>query len=54
MAKDVLSNSGRALHLTAKIARAAASRNSKQAPSTSPELIIFHNTGKILYLGTFV
>ena len=54
MAKNVLSNPGRALDLTAKKATAAASRNSKQALSTLPELIIFYNTGKGLYLGKFV
>ena len=54
MAKNVLSNPGRALDLTAKIATAAASRNSKQALSTVPELITFYNTGKGLYLGKFV
>ena len=54
MAKNVLSNPGRALDLTAKIATAAASRNSKQALSTLPELIKFYNTGKGLYLGKFV
>ena len=54
MAKIVLSNPGRALDLTAKIATAAASRNSKQALSTLPELITFHNTGRGLYLGKFV
>ena len=53
-AKNVLSNPGRALGLTAKIATAAASRNSKQALSTLPELITFYNTGKRLYLGKFV
>ena len=46
MAKNVLSNPGRALDLTAKIATAAASENSKQALSTLPELITFYNTGK--------
>ena len=51
---NVLSNPGRALDLTAKIATAAASRNSKQALSTLPELITFYNTGKGLYLGKFV
>ena len=45
MAKNVLSNPGRALDLTAKIATAAVSRNYKQALSTLPELIIFYNTG---------
>ena len=54
MAKNVLSNPGRALDLTAKIATAAASRNSKLALSTLPELITFYNTGKGLYLGKFV
>ena len=54
MARNVLSNPGRALDLTAKIATAAASRNSKQALSTLPELITFYNTGKGLYLGKFV
>ena len=54
MAKNVLSNPGRALDLTAKIATAAASRNSKQALSTLPELITFYKTGKGLYLGKFV
>ena len=54
MARIVLSNPGRALDLTAKVAAAAASRNSKQALSTLPELITFYNTGKGLYLGKFV
>ena len=53
MAKNVLSNPGRALDLTAKIATAAASRNSKQALSTLPELITFYHTGKGLYLPRF-
>ena len=53
MAKNVLSNPGRALDLTAKIATAAASKNSKQALSTLPELITFYNTGKGLYLPRF-
>ena len=54
MAKNVLSNPGRALDLRDKKATAAASRNSKQALSTLPELITFYNTGKGLYLGKFV
>ena len=54
MAKNVLSNPGRTLDITAKIATAAASRNSKQALSTLPELITFYNTGKCFYLGKFV
>ena len=43
-AKNVLSNPGRVLVLTAKIVTAAASRNSKQVLSTLLELITFHNT----------
>ena len=54
LVKNVLSNPGRALDLTTKIATAAASRNSKQAVSTLPELITFYNTGKGLYFGKFV
>ena len=54
MAKNVLSNTGRALDLTAKIATAAASRNSKQVLSTLPELIIIYNTGRGLYLSKIV
>ena len=41
MAKNVLSNPGRALDLKAKKATAAASKNFKQAPSTLPDLITF-------------
>ena len=54
MARNVLNNPGRALDLTAKIATAVASRKSKEALSTLPELITLHNTGKGLYLGKFV
>ena len=54
MAKNVLSNPGRALDITAKIATAGVSKNSNQALSTLPELITFYNTGKGLYLGNFV
>ena len=54
MAKNVLSNPGRALDLTAKIATAATSRNSKQVLSTLPELITFYNTDKGLYLDKFL
>ena len=54
MAKNVLSNPGRALDLTTEMATAAVSRKSKQALSTSPELITFCNTGKGLHLGIFV
>ena len=52
MAKNVLPNPGRALDLTAKIATAAASKNSKQALSTLRELM--YNTRKGLYSGKFV
>ena len=54
MAKKLLSNPGRALDLTAKIATAAVSKNSKQALSTIPALITFYNTRKGLYFGKFV
>ena len=54
MAKNVLSNPGRALDLIAKLATTAASKNSKQATSTLSEYITFYNTGKVLYLGKFV
>ena len=53
MAKNVINNPGRALDLTAKIATAAASRNTKQALSTLPELITFYHTGQGLYLPRF-
>ena len=51
--KNVMNNPGRALDITAKTATAAASRNSKHALSTLPEMITFYNTGKGLYLGKF-
>ena len=54
MARNVLSNPGRAFDLTAKIATAAVSKNSKQALSTLAELITFYNIGKGLYVGKFV
>ena len=54
MAKNGLSNPGRALDLTAKIAEAAVSKNSKQALSTLPDSITFYNTGKGLNIGKFV
>ena len=53
-AKNVISNPGRTLDLTAKIATAAVSKNSKKALSTLPELLTFYNTGEGLYLGKFV
>ena len=52
--KNVLSNPGRALDLTAKIATAAATKSPKAALSTLPEVINFYHTGKGLYLGKFV
>ena len=54
LAKNVLSNPGRALDLTTKIATAAANRSPKAALSTLPEVINFYHTGKGLYLGKFV
>ena len=54
LAKNVLSNPGRALDLTAKIATAAATKSPKAALSTLPEVIIFYHTGKGIYLGKFV
>ena len=54
LAKNVLSNPGRALDLTAKIATAAASRSPKAALSTLPEVISFYHTGKGVYLGKLV
>ena len=54
MAKNELNNPGRAVDLTAKIATAAVSKNSKQALSTLIELITFYNTGKGLCFGKFV
>ena len=53
MARNVLSNPGRALDLTAKIDTAAPSRTSKQALSTLPEMITFYNTGRGLHLSIF-
>ena len=54
MAKNVLSNPGWALDLTAKTATAAASRNSNQVLSTMSELITFYNIGKGINLGKLV
>ena len=54
LAKNVLSNPGRALDLTAKIATAAATKSPKAALSTLPEVINFYHTGKGLYLRKFV
>ena len=54
LAKNVLSNPGRALDLTAKIATAAATKSPKAALSTLPEVIKFYHEGKGMYLGKFV
>ena len=54
LAKNVISNSGKALHLTAKTATAAATKSPKAALSTLPKVINFYHTGKGLYLGKFV
>ena len=53
LAKSVLSNPGRALDLTAKIATAAASKSPRAALSTLPEVIKFYHTGEGLYLPRF-
>ena len=54
LAKNVLSNPGRALEITSNIATAAATKSPKAALSTLPEVINFYHTGKGLYLGKFV
>ena len=54
LAKNVISNPGRALDLTAKIATTAATKPPKAVLSTLPEVINFYHTGKGLYLGKFV
>ena len=45
LAKNVISNPGRAFDLTAKIATAAATKSPKAALSTLPEVINFYHTG---------
>ena len=50
IAKNVLSNPGRALDLTAKIATAAATKSPKAALSTLPEVTNFYHTGKGFFL----
>ena len=54
LAKNIKSNPGRALDLSAKIATAAATKSPKAALSTLPEVISFYHIGKGLYLGKFV
>ena len=53
LAKNVISNPGRALEITSNIATAAATKSPKAALSTLPELINFYHTGKGLYLPRF-
>ena len=54
MAKNVLSDPGRALDLTAKIATAAATKSPKAALLSLPDVINFHHTGRGLNLEKFV
>ena len=54
LAKNVLSNPGRALDLAAKIASAAATKSPKAALSTLPEVIKFNHEGRGLYLSKFI
>ena len=54
LAKNVLSNPGRALDLTTKIATAAATKSPKAALSTLPEVINSYQTGRGIYLGKCV
>ena len=54
LAKNVISNPGRALDLTAKITTAATTKSPKAALSALPEVINFYHTGKGIYLGKFV
>ena len=50
MAKNLLKKPSRALDITANIATAAASRNSKKVLSTPPDVINFYHTGKRFFL----
>ena len=50
----VIKNPGRALEITSNIATAAASKSSKAALSSLPEVINFYHTGKGLYFGKLV
>ena len=54
LSKNLISNPGRALDLTAKIATAAATKSPKAALSTLPEKINFYHTGRGIYLVNFV
>ena len=54
LATNVLKNPGRALEITTNIATAAATKDSRAALSSSPEVINFYHTGQGLFLGKFV
>ena len=54
LAKNIISNPGIALDLTAKIATSSVTKSPKAALSTLPEVINFYHTGKGLYLGKFL
>ena len=54
LATNALKNASRFLKIGANVATAAATRNHKAALSTIPEVIMFHNSGKGLYLGKVV
>ena len=47
-------NPGRALDITANVARAVASKNPRAALSSLPEVINFYHTGRRLNLGKLV
>ena len=54
LAKNVLSNTGRALEIGANVGSAFASRSPKAALSSLPEVIKFYHEGRGLYLGKFI
>ena len=54
MAENVLKNLGPALEIGANVGSAFASRSSKAALSSLPEVINFYHTGNALYLGKIV
>ena len=54
MARSVLKNPGSALEIGAYVGTAFASRNPEPTLSTLPVVLIFHHTGKGLYLRNFV
>ena len=53
LATNVLKNRGRALQITSNIVTLAATKSSKAALSSFPELINFYHTGRGLYLPRF-